>query len=305
MKKMTDCSDEPIIHLHEDVWKSKPGIVRSRLLTRLGRTEARIFARKTTSRRINSDAARSFLEEHHLWSSTKAKHSYGLFAADNELVAVATFSKGRTVMRDGIPHKSHELLRFCTRRDETVVGGITKLIKAFVIDQKPDDIITVVDRDWGSASGWHSLGFETVHIMSPLIMVVAAEDGVRRHLVGAGIQHGSSNKNGARLGLLSHILTELSSITNAVQALECLARHSLYPVYDTGVERLMMLLPNSEASRRVGDTKSGLELWEKSVPSYASSYYSSNSGIAALLKSIEEMDSQAHNEKNRPNAEAR
>jgi len=293
-KEMTESSTQPIIHLHQDVFRAKPEIVRSRLLMRLGRTRFRVFARKTLARRINANVARDFLEEHHLWSSTRAKHNYGLFVVDRneeeELVAVATFSKRRTVVRGGIPHYSHELLRFCTQRDGTVVGGITKLVKAFCVDQNPDDIVTVVDRDWGPGAGWHSLGFETVHVMSPLVMVVG-EDGVRRHLVGAGIQNGSNAKSAGRLGLSSEVLGELSSITDAAQALTCVVRHGFYPVYDTGVERLMMLLPNSEAANKRGDGESALELWKESLPTYTSSYYSNNSGIAALLKSVESIDS--------------
>ena len=93
-KQMTDSFSLPIIHLHQDVWRAKQDIVCNRLLMRLGRTNSRIFARKTTVKRINGDVARCFLQEHHLWSATKAKHNYGLFdSVTNELVAVATFSK--------------------------------------------------------------------------------------------------------------------------------------------------------------------------------------------------------------------
>ena len=59
-----------VIHLHEDVWLNKNDIVRSRLLAQLGRSR-RIFARKTTSKRINATiATMDFLEEHHLWGAT-------------------------------------------------------------------------------------------------------------------------------------------------------------------------------------------------------------------------------------------
>lgn len=291
-KKMTDSSALPIIHLHQDVWRAKRNIVCNRLLMRLGRTNSRIFARKTTAKRINTDVARSFLEEHHLWSATKAKHNYGLFDGEKELVAVATFSKGRTVLRGGVPHQSHELLRFCSKQDGTVVGGITKLIKAFVREQKPDDIVTVVDRDWGPGSGWHALGFEAVHAMPPLVMAV--KDGERRHLVGAGIQKYSDTKktSAGRLGLTADVLGELASIDDVSKARNCLARHGFYPVYDTGVERLMMVVPDSDAaSVKEGDCdRSSVELWKHSVPTYAASYYSNNSGIAALLGDIEQMD---------------
>jgi hypothetical protein len=282
-KQLTDSFSLPIIHLHQDEWRAKHDIVCNRLLMRLGRTNSRIYARKTTVRRINGDVARGFLQEHHLWSATKGKHNYGLSDSDNELVAVATFSKARAVLRGGTPHISHELLRFCTKQDGTVVGGITKLVKAFVREQKPDDIVTVVDRDWGTGTGWHALGFETVHVMSPLVMVV--NDGARRHLVGAGIQNDKKSKTSGRLGLPANVVEELSSIADSKEALKCLADHGYNPVYDAGVERLMMIVPKNGRNER-----SAVELWRHSVPTYATSYYSNNSGIAALLDYIEQQD---------------
>jgi len=285
-----------MIHLHEDVWRAKTEIVRCRLMTRLGHVSSRIFARKTTVQRIDAPTAMGFLEQHHLWGATKAKYYYGLFSKNNkegELVAVATFSSRRKVIRGGQPHRSHELVRFCARRDGVVVGGITKLIKAFTLDQKPDDIITVVDRDWGPGDGWHQLGFETVHVMPPLVMAVSS-DGTRRHLVGAGIRNEeAAAASKGRTGLPSFVLSALEKCGNKPDAaIACLSRHHFYPVYDTGVERLIMVVPNSLSATHT-ENKGSQELnatmlWESSVPSYAKAYYSTNPGIFSLLKQAEE-----------------
>jgi hypothetical protein len=273
-----------VIHLHEDVWIAKTNIVRCRLLAQMGRSK-RIFARKTTTRRVNATFAMDFLEEHHLWGPTKAKYYYGLFDSNQELVAVATFSSRRKIVRDGIPHRSHELLRFCAQRTASVIGGISKLIKGFIDEAQPDDIITVVDRDWGPGSGWHGIGFETVNVMSPIVMVVNPnEPGVRRQLVGAGINR-DDNGGGGRLGLPTHILEELESINN--DSIGCLSRQGFYPVYDSGVERLMKVVPKSDASLTRGEEFSAKELWRLSHPTYAPHYYSGISGISELLRHAE------------------
>ena len=66
------------------------------------------------------------------------------------------------MVRAGVKHRSYEMIHCCAKRDGHVVGGISKLLKAFIRQHKPDDIITVVDREWGSADkSWHALGFET------------------------------------------------------------------------------------------------------------------------------------------------
>ena len=283
---------QQVIHLHQDVWIAKGDIVKCRLLAKVGRTPCRIFARKTTSRRIDAPTAMAFLQHNHLWGATKAKYYYGLFSLTNnggsssgakeELVAVATFSSRRKIVRNETLHRSHELVRYCAKRDGTVVGGISKLLKAFIVEQQPDDIVTLVDRDWGPGSGWHKLGFETVNIMPPLVMVVSPTDGIRRHLVGAGIQ--DSNKHG-RLGLPLSVMDELDRIHDPDEAVKCLSFHTFFPVHDTGVERLIMLVPHSEGSG--GISRSTKDLWDLSIPTYSPSYYSGNAGITAMLKKAE------------------
>jgi spermidine synthase len=294
-----------IVHLHEDVWVAKTPIVKHRLLAQLGRSQFRIFARKTVSKRINATLAMDFLEEHHLWGATRAKYYYGLFLlrqqqhtkkrngqggedddGDETLVAVATFSSRRKIRRRDNLHRSHELLRFCARRDSTVVGGISKLIKAFVTHALPDDIITVVDRDWGDGSGWHTTGFETVHTMAPIVMATnPKEPGIRRHLVGAGLQSGGDdekeNKNG-RMGLPLETLEALDASSSSDESLRILSAHNFYPVYDSGVERLLKVVTYPSGNKETATT-----LWEHSVPRYASCYYSDNSGISCLLKQAE------------------
>ena len=334
-----------VVHLHQDIWNHKREIVRHRLMAQLGlgvhvvATTAeqqnknngraimrRIFARKTKARRINASVAMEFLDMHHLWGATKAKHNYGLFVAtlanDNggkggknkndsndvneELVAVATFSSRRKIIRSGKPHRSHELLRFCSRRDSNVVGGISKLIKAFVREKTPDDIVTVVDRDWGDGSGWYSLGFHSVATMDPMVMAVCPLNGddvseypQRRHLVGAGIQSatnanasdnnlGNNNTtviNKDRLGLSIDVLQELDSLHSVEDVLRTLSDHGYFPVYDTGVQRLMKVIHYDRDGNEPNITKTTTaELWQNSKPTYAKEYYSPNLGISVLLK---------------------
>jgi len=325
-----------IIHLHQDIWNSKRDIVYHRLMVQLGlgvhlettsihqriknnerAVMRRIFARKTIVRRIPSFDAIEFLNEHHLWGATKAKHNYGLYIGDKykneshdvndeELVAVATFSSRRKIVRLGQPHRSHELLRFCSKRDSSVVGGISKLIKAFVREKTPDDIVTVVDRDWGDGSGWHSLGFHSVTTMDPIVMAVCASNeddnsshSQRRHLIGAGIKssdvansntniiedNSTSVKKNDRIGLSTDILQELDSCDSIEDILCILSKHKHFPVYDTGVERLMKVISYDLDGNQLKTTESTIvEMWQNSQPTYAKEYYSPNLGIATLLK---------------------
>lgn len=197
-----------LVHLWEDQWREHGDIVRSRLLASLGRTR-REFARRTHVRRIDAATLDAFLVDNHLWGPTKARYRYGLYrgvgvgssnggatsggrggggsgkaggqaGGQGELVAVASFSPRRHMTRDGFRSRSHELIRYCSRRGETVVGGISKLIAAFTAEAQPDDIVTVIDRDWSTSDAWRGLGFRSVGRMDPVAFFVGP-DGLRRH----------------------------------------------------------------------------------------------------------------------------
>ncbi|MEL6534133.1 MAG: hypothetical protein AAFQ98_01915 [Bacteroidota bacterium] len=151
--------------LWEDHWLYKRTIVQSRLLSLIGHTE-RVHGRQTEARRIDQPMAKEFLDHNHILGGTKAKFKYGLFRG-NELLAVATFSAGRTMTEAGREGRSYELIRTCNRLGTTVVGGVSKLLKAFVREQAPDDIMTYVTRDWSEGGMYEALGFERISNTEP------------------------------------------------------------------------------------------------------------------------------------------
>ncbi len=59
-----------------------------------------------------------------------------------ELVAVATFSNARRWEKQGRTVSSYEWVRYASLRDTRVVGGMGKLLKAFISDRHPDDVMT-------------------------------------------------------------------------------------------------------------------------------------------------------------------
>ncbi len=185
-----------VIHLWEDVWQNKPTIVHSRLLALTGRSE-RIPARLTKAERIDRPTLDQFLTTHHLQVPTQSKYKYGLFLPERYfrvlspdfraqytqpgmgelLVAVATFSFPRSVTRHEQPFRSYEMVRFANHIFTTVVGGLDKLLKAFVTDQyslHPPadgypliDVMTYADRDWSDGRSYEHLGFERIGSTAP------------------------------------------------------------------------------------------------------------------------------------------
>ena len=154
------------IVVYEDYWFSKKLVIKSRVLAALGQSD-RIFARKTKVKRISITLLNSFLEQHHLNNTTKAKFKYGLFY-ENDLVSVASFSNARKIIRNGVSFRSYELIRTCNKSGLIIVGGLSKLINAFIKEQQPDDIMTYVDKDWSLGSAYIKLGFEEIGEIPPI-----------------------------------------------------------------------------------------------------------------------------------------
>jgi len=228
---------QTLINLWEDQWSEHSGIVRSRLLTKLGRSE-RLMARTTTARRIDAATLDTFLLDNHLWGATKARYRYGLYDRSGDLVAVASFSARWKVRRHGgEPRASHELIRYCSRRGETVVGGITKLIAAFRRDASPDEIVTVIDRDWGEGGGWSTIGFQPLKSL-PQVQFYVGPDGRRCHLGGGPNPH--------RRRLPDDLASAVEQLEDATAVERFLAQHSYYPVHDAGAQRHLLKLTQVE-----------------------------------------------------------
>ena len=59
------------------------------------------------------------------------------------------------------------MLRFCNKLNTSVVGGASKLLKHFIKEIEPNEIISYSDRRWGSGNMYEQLGFTLDHISKP------------------------------------------------------------------------------------------------------------------------------------------
>lgn len=135
-----------------------------------------IFARNCSVRRIPADQARTFLDACHRWGFCRCRYCYGLFVCragrdeDNRggdfppgtLVAVATFSNARRWNKDGDVVTSYEWLRYASLPGTRVLGGMSKLLRCFIDEKHPDDVMTYVPVDAGAehpGDAYVKLGF--------------------------------------------------------------------------------------------------------------------------------------------------
>lgn len=148
-----------LIHIYEDEWEFKKDIVKSRIDSILGRCYP-IYARKCIVKRI--DFPGDFLEDNHLQGKgAPTGINYGLYYMD-ELVQVCTFALPRfTSFYD------YELVRLCSLTGLTIVGGASKLLKAFMRDYPNQSIVSYSDRRWSIGKVYKTLGFTKVSTSAP------------------------------------------------------------------------------------------------------------------------------------------
>jgi hypothetical protein len=143
-----------IIPIFSDEWETQQDIVKSRITNILGRTNNIIYARKCAVKEISSKDASVFCNENHIMGTGRSNSRFGLYY-NNELVSVMTFSK------NNLSRKANgwELNRFASKLFTTVVGGASKLFKAFIQKNSPDTILTYADNRWSNGNLYAQLQF--------------------------------------------------------------------------------------------------------------------------------------------------
>ncbi|MFA6595797.1 MAG: hypothetical protein WCT00_05730 [Bacilli bacterium] len=149
--------DVKLIHLYEFDGNQNIEIVKN--LVR--KNNRRIFARKCKVREIETKDAKSFIEDNHRYGYARSTVKLGLFL-DEELIQVMTFSKPRF-------NKNYqfELIRLCSLKETTVVGGAGKLFAHFLKNYKPVSVISYSSLNNGYNTVYEKIGFRFEGITKP------------------------------------------------------------------------------------------------------------------------------------------
>lgn len=150
-----------IFHIWENEWLEKKDIVSSILLSKIGKTSNRIYARKCEIREVQNTEADIFLEENHIQGKCGAKIKLGLYY-QNMLVSLLTFSKPRYNKK-----YEWEIVRFCNILNTSVVGGFSKLLKYFKKTYSPQSIITYADKRYSYGDLYEKNGFTLLRESKP------------------------------------------------------------------------------------------------------------------------------------------
>lgn len=129
-----------------------------------------IFARNCEVRRIEKPEASAFLNSCHRFGDASCKYRYGIYVLRSTgthefalpkgtLVAVAEFSGARRWLKNGSVISSYEWVRYASLPELSVVGGMGKVLRHFIEEVHPDDVMTYANQEWSDGEVYRRLGF--------------------------------------------------------------------------------------------------------------------------------------------------
>ena len=174
----------PLI-ITEDRWHRQKEMTQARLLAHLEVFTA-AYARNCEIRRIEKAEAQEFLNAHHSYGYAACRYHYGLFLKRHTghtrndippgtLIAVATFSNARKWQKGDRYIRSYEWTRYASLPHLRISGGMGRLLKAFIEEVKPDDIMSYADLEWSEGEVYRNLGFRPEPGKGPVMFLIDSE----------------------------------------------------------------------------------------------------------------------------------
>jgi G:T-mismatch repair DNA endonuclease (very short patch repair protein) len=165
-----------LVHLFEDDIRNHWNAVCSVIKSKLG-LNVKIAARKCEAKQIDTALANAFCEQNHMRGKAKCQYAIGLYHNDN-LIMVGTFARPRYGKSD---LGDYELIRMCSTSGITIVGGVSKLMRAFAKLHAVKKILTYADRSHSTGAAYKAAGFSLRRITPPSFWYFQPNEGVRHH----------------------------------------------------------------------------------------------------------------------------
>ena len=204
--RLTEESGTYPLIITQDRWIRQGEMTRCRLLAHL-EIFTQIYARNCEVRRIDKTTAQNFLEANHSYGDAACKYRYGLYLrrhtghnallfskqqnnhnstychaerseaspVPGTLIAVATFSNARKWIKGDKTIRSYEWTRYASLPGVRLSGGMGKVLKTFIKEVQPDDIMTYADLEWSEGKVYEQLGFTLEGVKEPVTFLVDSD----------------------------------------------------------------------------------------------------------------------------------
>ena len=184
-RHVSETGKYPLI-IPEDRWRRQPEMMQARLLAHL-EVFTPVYARNCEIRRIDKPTAAEFLSRTHAYGDAACKYRYGMFLKRSTghiakegrcgipagaLIAVGTFSNARRWIKNGKEIRSYEWTRFASLPGLRISGGMGRILKTFIKEVQPDDIMSYADLEWSEGAVYEQLGFTLEGRKEPVMFVI-------------------------------------------------------------------------------------------------------------------------------------
>lgn len=159
-KNKTDLCEQHnvrLIHIFEDEWNNKTDIVKSFILSLLGKYKTEINGYLCDIKLVDDNSAELFIKNNYIKKYIKSDINIGLYE-NNILVSLMSFKK----LKD-----KYELTMFCNKNNYNVINSEKVLFNYFTNNYKFNSIVTYVDRCYYNGDIYNKLGFNIVEITKP------------------------------------------------------------------------------------------------------------------------------------------
>lgn len=153
---LASSSNIALLQFYEHEINDKWEIVKSMIMHKL-KLSSRIHARKCDVLKINHHDASALLRRSHIDGFINSTAHYGLKFGD-ELVSAVSF-----INKPGY----WEIARYATLPGYCIIGGFSRLLKKFILEHKPNKLITYANRRFSVADVYKFNGFQLSHITKP------------------------------------------------------------------------------------------------------------------------------------------
>lgn len=211
IEEIVRTSGQAPVVITEDRWTSQKEMTGKRLLAHL-ETFFPIYARNCEVRRIEKAEAEAFLKKNHSYGDAACRYRYGLFLKRHTgqrasgliqpgtLVAVAEFSNARKWKKGDKVIRSYEWTRYASLPDVRINGGMGKVLKHFIREVQPDDIMSYADLEWSEGRVYEQLGFSLEGHKEAVTFMIDRESGIRRALGKGSFAYAQDDRYFCNLG---------------------------------------------------------------------------------------------------------
>lgn len=162
--KYIKCLDNKIelIQIWEDDWLYKNEIIKSIILNKIKKSQ-KIWARNCEIKEVNDNKLiKEFLNKNHIQGWCISSIKIGLFY-NNELVSLMTFGQLRKNLGNNKKDNIYELIRYCNKLNNSVVGGASRILNYFIKKYNPIKVISYSNNDYSNGNLYKKLGFNKLN----------------------------------------------------------------------------------------------------------------------------------------------